>query len=332
MDKHKFLPVFNFHVILGKGRGRDGKVSSGKAKSPKRSPQFLPRVPKDPPATLIEQNNDATAVSAVLATSPKKKRSGKPRPKNKKATFETADGQHQDGAEETETGMQLDQDPLLPLIENIPGSTPGSETLSVSTPQFATEPIEDPFQYLVDSVKKLSLVPRSVSHKPKTVSSLGTKPSASIASSSTTSMQIERPVHVHQPSSNFPPPIMTPPTISKTDSWTSSESSFDTNNSSISNNQLVMVAASSNSSSVLAPKYQGHMANHGGVWTREKVLSAYTTRIPARAKEAERLWKEKRALRVGVASALAAQKSGKESCSMGEDDDVDVMIDFDSDV
>ncbi|KAI9343615.1 hypothetical protein BDR26DRAFT_858416 [Obelidium mucronatum] len=320
MDKHKFPASFNFHVILGKGRGKDGKVNVVKAASPKRSPQFPPRVvaPKKTNGESLDKESNlpppsdcssssTTTLATTAAESGSKKRSGKPRSKNKKASTTKDDSLDSNMIEPDDDDTPMDQN------SNISDNPPSLD--------------DDPFQSLVDSVKKLSLVPRSVSHKPKQQQ----QPMSLISSAAATAMQIERPLTMTVE------PLVPIPTITKTNSWSTSVSSITSVPSPA--DAYCSSSRSQASSAALAPKYQGHTANQGGMWTREKVLAAYLSRIPQRGKEAERLWKEKRSARVvasGVVGVVVVGSAEISTSRMEEDDEEDGtgdgfdFIDFDS--
>ncbi|KAJ3082664.1 hypothetical protein HDU99_002007 [Rhizoclosmatium hyalinum] len=172
---------------------------------------------------------------------------------------------------------------------------PPSSNLNVAAEDESSNNQEDPFQSLIGNLKKLSLVPRSVTAKSKTQAT-----TTAVSGVSTISDNNSNVVSQAIPSSlpYHPKPIVT---ISKTESWTTSNSSFiSVSEASDQASTCKSLAKATSSVGILAPKYQGHLANSGGVWSKDKILALYKARVPERAKEAEKIWKEARALRAAV--------------------------------
>ncbi|KAJ3140047.1 hypothetical protein HK100_010892 [Physocladia obscura] len=137
----------------------------------------------------------------------------------------------------------------------------------------------DPFHSLVGSLKKLSLVPRSVTKNAGTSSSsmhldnlpIGTN--REITANKRNLPDIPHPPHPH-------------PLLAQLQQERQHQQ-FQVKSSDASSFLGGASAASK------AKKY----GNNSLMWSREKTLGLYLSRIPERAKEAERLWKEQRAAR-----------------------------------
>ncbi|KAI8620129.1 hypothetical protein BC830DRAFT_620890 [Chytriomyces sp. MP71] len=156
---------------------------------------------------------------------------------------------------------------------------------------------EDPFASLVGSLKRLSLVPRSVTTRSGT--NAPTKPTPHAPPASATSLPI---VLLAAPA--CPGPATGAVVTAKTPPH------------------------ATHGPAIQSPvKSLGAAAAGGGngMWARERVLAAYRAAVPDRAHEAERMWKERRAVRKAAWNAeVLAAAGGRVDVEEGDGEGMDV--------
>ncbi|KAJ3234096.1 hypothetical protein HDU81_001718 [Chytriomyces hyalinus] len=277
MDKHNFPSSFNFHVILGKGRGKlsvNSRKPQIRLKSPSRT-DGSKVVEAGVGATIHSESSDSfsTVEMDILDTATDVQSN---------LAADTADTTAKSLSKIESNAEKMDQDDDVVTVD---------KALTANTD-------EDPFQALVGSLKKLSLVPRTVS-----------RPKSSTGPSPTTAKKLANPnsMATAQSKGDGPSPntLNTPsaaPTLPKAVSPKLTTTT----------KQKVSFVGHLGSGAAMASIASTHH------WTRDKVLAAYLSNVPSRAKEAERVWKEKRAQR--KASAGVAVDGGEVEMMEAEND------------
>ncbi|KAJ3378910.1 hypothetical protein HDU84_007217 [Entophlyctis sp. JEL0112] len=256
MAKHSLPPTFNFHIVLGKGRGKDGLGTQQSKKPFSRSPKF-PSAPvseaakRNIPTAQITDVDEMEVIASVKGadnnkpTDTEKKKSRRNHRKKKQSESRSASGDCN----------------CTPLAVD-------------ASSELKSPPIEqDSFGTLVETLKSLSLVPRSVQSAKSTKASTYT----------TQTVTNKFGVHTQRP---FPPNPLENQAVSELKTK---------ENMPIQLESTHLTAEKAESMGISGRNRQGDK-NH--IWTREKALATYLQRVPERAREAELLWKEQRAQRV----------------------------------
>ncbi|KAJ3243088.1 hypothetical protein HDU77_010563 [Chytriomyces hyalinus] len=254
MDKHNFPSTFNFHVILGKGRGKLSVNS--------RKPQIRLKSPSRTDGSKIVEAGVGVTIHSESSDS-----------------FSTVEMDLHDMVTADQSNLTTDSPDttaksFLKIESNAEMDQDDDEMKSHKT--MTTNTDEDPFQALVGSLKKLSLVPRTVS-----------RPKSSASPLPTTAKKVTNPysMPIAQSKADGPSPntLITPSAVPIMPKAVSPKATT--------TKQKVSFVGHLGSGVAMASIASTHH------WTRDKVLAAYLSNVPSRAKEAERLWKEKRAQR-----------------------------------